>query len=91
MVVISHDSFNIVQGWRSVIVVPLSTASSQTRRGPTAVPLAHGEGGLREPSVALCHQVTTLDRAKLTALSGALSEPALAALEAGLKAALDLR
>lgn len=88
---ISHDSFNAAAAWRSVIVVPLSTAATQMRRGPTAVVCEQGEGGLRQPSVALCHQVTTLDRAKLVARIGVLSDPTLAAVEAGLKTALDLR
>lgn len=91
VVIVSHDSFNATVGWRSVIVVPLSTAAKQMRRGPTAVVIDEGDGGLRELSVALCHQVTTLDRAKLVARVGALSESTLAALESGLKTALDLR
>jgi mRNA-degrading endonuclease toxin of MazEF toxin-antitoxin module len=40
--------------------------------------------------VAVCHQITTLDRAKLTERLGALSPTALAAVEGGLRAALDL-
>jgi mRNA-degrading endonuclease toxin of MazEF toxin-antitoxin module len=40
--------------------------------------------------VALCHQVTTLDRAKLAEHLGALSQATLARIEAGLRAALDL-
>ena len=47
-------------------------------------------GGLRRASVALCHQVTTLDRAKLTERLGALPPAVLAAVDGGLKAALDL-
>lgn len=90
VVVISHNAFNQVAGWRSVIVVPLSTSPAQARRGPTAIPLAAGTAGLPRESVALCHQVTTLDRAKLTARCGALAPDELAAVEAGLRAALDL-
>jgi mRNA interferase MazF len=90
VIVVSHDGFNEVAAWRSVIVVPVSTSDAQARRGPTAVPLASGAGGLRAASVALCHQVTTLDRAKLTERLGVLSGPHLAAVEAGLRVALDL-
>jgi len=91
VVVLSHDAFNATATWRSVIVVPLSTATKQALRGPTAVAIDLGEGGLRAASIALCHQVTTLDRAKLVVRVGTLGEPALAAVEAGLKVALDLR
>jgi mRNA-degrading endonuclease toxin of MazEF toxin-antitoxin module len=41
-------------------------------------------------SVALCHQVTTLDRAKLTRRLGGLGEQVMVCVDAGLKAAMDL-
>jgi mRNA interferase MazF len=90
VIVISHDGFNEVPTWRSVIVVPLSTSDAQAHRGPTAVLLAEGTGGLRASSVALCHQVTTLDRAKLSQRLGVLPGAALADVEEGLRVALDL-
>lgn len=90
MIVVSNDGFNLIAAWRSVIVVPVSTSEAQARRGPTAVPLASGAGGLPKAGVAVCHQVTTLDRAKLTERLGALTPSALAAVEGGLRAALDL-
>jgi mRNA-degrading endonuclease toxin of MazEF toxin-antitoxin module len=40
--------------------------------------------------VAVCHQVTTLDRAKLTKKVGTLPPEFLRAVEEGLKCALDL-
>jgi mRNA interferase MazF len=90
VIVVSNDGFNMTPTWQSVIVVPVSTSERQARRGPTAVPLPSGAGGLARASVALCHQVTTLDRAKLTERVGALSPAALATIDGGLKAALDL-
>jgi mRNA-degrading endonuclease toxin of MazEF toxin-antitoxin module len=90
VIVVSHDGFNETPTWRSVIVVPVSTSDGQAHRGPTAVPLATGAGGLRTASVALCHQVTTLDRAKLTERLGVLPRAALTEVEDGLRAALDL-
>lgn len=73
-----------------MIVVPVSTSGKQAARGPTAVPLVKGTGGLRKDSVALCHQVTTLDRAKLTQRIGSLNSDEMTRLEEGIKAALDL-
>lgn len=90
VLVVSHDAFNQMPGWRSVIVVPISTSASQARRGPTAIVLPQGAGGLKQDSVALCHQVTTLDRAKLTQYLGPLPHGLLHQVEEGLKAALDL-
>ncbi len=86
----SNDGFNLIPSWRSIIVVPVSTSRAQARRGPTAVPLPAAATGLRHESVAVCHQVTTLDRGKLSARAGVLPAAVLASVEAGLKAALDL-
>ena len=90
VIIVSNDGFNVTPSWRSVIVVPVSTSEAQTRRGPTAVLLPAGSGGLPRPSIALCHQVTTLDRAKLTGRAGMLPTALVTAVENGLKAALDL-
>jgi mRNA-degrading endonuclease toxin of MazEF toxin-antitoxin module len=46
--------------------------------------------GLPKTGFAICHQVTTLDRAKLTMKVGALSPELLRVVEDALKAALDL-
>src|SRR5512137_2712290 len=78
VIVLSHDGFNQTPGWRSVIVVPVSTSVAQARRGPTAVPVPAGTGGLGRDSVALCHQVKTLDRSKLTKHLGVLPEAIMA-------------
>ena len=91
VVVVSHDAFNRTAGWMSVVVVPVSTSVSQARRGPTAVGLLRGAGGLKREGTALCHQVTTLDRAKLVERAGVLAPPELDDVDRGLRAALDLR
>lgn len=90
VVVVSHDGFNQTAGWRSIIVVPLSTSGSQAKRGPTVVAIPAQVAGLTKASTAICHQVTTLDRAKLTARIGTLPDGFLADVENGLRAALDL-
>jgi mRNA interferase MazF len=90
VIVVSHDGFNRTPAWRSVIIVPLSTSPGQAARGPTAVHLARGIGGLPADSLALCHQVTTLDRSKLVEPIGRLPSADLARVAEGLKAALDL-
>ena len=90
VVIVSHDGFNKVAAWRSTIVVPLSTSSAQRRRGPTAVLLPQGTAGLRKETVALCHQVTTLDRSKITDRVGELPTAALKRVSEGLRVALAL-
>ena len=68
----------------------ISTSSSQGRRGPTVIELSGGTAGLPKTSFAVCHQVTTLDRAKLTKRLGTLPSESLHEVEQGLKAAMDL-
>lgn len=90
VVIVSHDSFNTAPAWNSIIVVPLSTSLNQARRSDTAIPIFNGEAGLPEDSVALCHQVTTLDRSKLQSKIGTLSSQIMESIEEGLKAAMDM-
>ncbi len=90
VVVISHDGFNQTPAWMSIIVVPVSTSGLQSKRGPTVVQFPGGTAGLMSSCVAVCHQVTTLDRAKLTKRIGALPVELLREVERALKAAMDL-
>ena len=90
VIVVSHNAFNEAPGWHSVIVVPLSTSAAQAGRGPTAIPIPGGTAGLERDSTALCHQVTTIDRAKLTKRLGLLPDWVLAEVGEGLKIAQDL-
>ena len=90
VILVSHDGFNQTPGWRSIIVVPISASSSQGKRGPTVVELSGGAAGLPKASFAVCHQVTTLDRAKMTKRIGALPPEFLREVDEGLKAAMDL-
>lgn len=90
VIVVSHDGFNQTPNWRSIIVVPVSTSESQGRRGLTVVALPTASAGLPQDSVAVCHQVTTLDRSKLSQQLGALPSKILREVEQALKAALDL-
>ena len=90
VLIVSHDGFNRISSWRSIIVVPLSTSEKQAKRGPTAIALPKGAAGLQESSVVLCHQVTTLDRGKLVERIGAIPSGVFASVEAGLKAALGM-
>ena len=89
-ILVSSDGFNQAPGWRSVIVVPISTSAAQGTRGPTAVPIPAEVAGLAKPSLAVCHQITTLDRAKLTTRLGVLPSGILDQVDEGIRAALDL-
>lgn len=90
VVVVSHDGFNQTPGWQSIIVVPISTSTSQAKRGLTVVDIPGGTAGLPKASYAVCHQVTRLDRAKLTKRIGDLPVGVLGEVDEGLKAAMNL-
>jgi len=90
VIIVSHDGFNATPEWASLIVVPCSTSHFQGKRKLTVVALAQGTGGLPAECVALCHQITTLDRSKLAQRIGELPEPDLLAVEDGIRAAVDL-
>ena len=71
-------------------MVPLSTSARQARRGPTAILVPRGTAGLTRESVALCHQVTTVDRSKLLKRIGTVPADLLRQIDAGLRCALAL-
>ena len=87
--VISNDALNEVPSWRSFVVVPFSTSNAQARRGHTAIEIPATASGLAGKSVALCHQITTLDRSKFLNYIGTLQAGALLQVEDGVRAALD--
>ena len=90
VIIISHDIFNSTDKWRSIIIVPMSISQKQLKRGPTVIHLAKNETNLKQDSYILCHQVTTLDRSKLTRYIGTLSAHTLKELEQGLCIALGI-
>ena len=87
VIILSHDAFNQTPGWRSIIVIPVSTSTAQTQRGPTVVSLKAGTAGLKSDSSAICHQITTLDRAKLDTRIGSLPPEIIRLIEQALLAA----
>lgn len=90
VIVMSHDGFNQAENWRSVIVVPMTTSQTQARRAATTVPIQSRVSGLDADGTAICHQITTLDRSKLSRQTGSLPPSVLESIELAIKAALDI-
>lgn len=90
VIIISHDGFNLTQNWKSIIIVPISTSQKQSLRTPTTVSLSSGSGGLEKDSIALCHQITTLDKSKLQKKLGTLSENEIKEVEQSIKFSLGM-
>ena len=70
-------------------VVPVSSSPSQAQRN-YGVLLSAGSGGLPNDSVALCHQVTTIDRNLLGKLYGQLAAGLLKDVSAEVRVILYL-
>jgi mRNA interferase MazF len=90
VIIVSHNGFNQTSNWRSITVVPVSTSGRQEKRALTVLPLPKDTAALAQARSAVCHQVTTLDRAKLARRLGALPASILVQVEQSLKAAMDL-
>ena len=89
VVIVSDDGFNLNRRWQSVNLVPITTSRSQSNQD-TTVEIPAGVAGLQQTSFALCHQVTTLDKARVATWIGTLPPAILAELSVGIIAALDL-
>lgn len=90
VVVVSSDALNAVSSWRSLVIVPLTTSDQQRRLGPSAIAVPARAAHLPSASVAVCHQITTLDRAKFVEVVGLLLANVLREIERGIMAALDI-
>lgn len=88
-IIFSNDVFNGNASWKTVIVIPVTTSVSQARRSYGVV-LPAGSAGLPSESVALCHQITTIDRDRIGALYGQLDARLLRSVEDEVRTILRL-
>ncbi len=85
-IIASNDGFNAAGGWRTVTVVPLTSAGNWIRQSPISVVFQKGECGLPKTCVALAHQITTIDRQKIIPQKiGSLSADKLAELDQAIR------
>ena len=91
-IIVSTDAFNQARGWRSITVVPLTSAERWQTASPTTLLFKAGECGLTKDCAALGHQITTIDRDKIIGDQiGSLSGQQLADLNRALINYLDLQ
>ena len=88
-IIVLNQGFLDATAWLSLVVVPLTSSVKNTNR-PTIVTIEGEHTGLEKTSFALCHQITTLDKRKLTQRLGQINAVQLEKLELGLKFALQL-
>jgi mRNA interferase MazF len=86
VVVMSNDVIN--QRSRLVIVVPLTT--NLARLSPSHVLIPRGEGGLNQDSKVLTEQIRAIDKQRLVAKIGTLSNRFLRLIEQAIRNSLDM-
>ncbi len=87
VVIVQNDAGNRYAP--TVIAVPLTSSPTKPSL-PTHVLIPEGEGGLWRPSTALCEQLRTLEKTRLTRRIGALSPKRLLMVNEALKRSLDI-
>jgi mRNA interferase MazF len=88
VLVFQHDLLNRVT--RTVVVIPFTT-NLRMARLPSCVRVPAGEGGLRQDSVAICHQIRALDKSGLLVYWGMLPPPRMAEVEEVVAFTLGMR
>jgi len=86
VVVVSNDVIN--RRSQLVIVVPLTT--NITYLSPSHVLIPFGEGGLKEDSKILTEQIRAMDKQRLTAKVGSLTEKFMRLIEQAIRNSLDM-
>jgi len=78
--VLIFQNDNISQFTTTVLAIPLTT---NLRRAllPSCVQISKGDGGLVSDSVALCHQLRTLDKTRLQQKIGSIPQQTLMMVE----------
>ncbi|MBI4789055.1 MAG: type II toxin-antitoxin system PemK/MazF family toxin [Chloroflexi bacterium] len=87
VVIIQNSALNRVT--RTVVIVPF-TSNLRRAELPTGTLIPKGEGGLSQDSVALCHQIRVLDKSRLTARLGKLSNEWMTKIDETLAFVLDM-
>jgi mRNA interferase MazF len=78
VLVFQHNLLN--RTVRTVVVIPF-TSNLRMARLPSCVRVPSGEGGLRQDSVAICHQIRALDKSGLLTRWGTLPSSRLTEIE----------
>jgi mRNA interferase MazF len=78
--ILVYQNSRLIQFTQTVIVIPFTT-NLKLQRLPSGVLVPAGEGGLREDSVALCHQIRALDKMGMIKYWGSLPESRIAVID----------
>ncbi len=88
--VLIFEDDRLIRVTLTVVVIPFTT-NLKMQNLPTCVFVPAGEGGLRQDSVAICHQIRALHKAGLVQHWGSLPAARLAEIERAVLRTLGLR
>jgi mRNA interferase MazF len=78
--VLVFQNDRLIRATRTVIVIPFTT-NLRLQRLPSGVLVPADEGGLRQDSVALCHQIRALDKSGMIDYWGSLPASRMAIMD----------
>jgi mRNA interferase MazF len=88
-IVVQNDISN--KNLTTTIVIPLTDAANIRKLGPNHVLIKKGAGNLAKDSIALCHQITTVDVAKrVLARIGCLDKKIMSEIGTAMKITLAI-
>jgi mRNA interferase MazF len=87
--VLIYEDDRLIRATLTVVVIPFTT-NLKMQHLPTGVLVLAGEGGLRQDSVALCHQLRALDKLGLVQHWGSLPPARLAEVDRAILRTLGL-
>ena len=88
--VLIFEDDRLIQSTLTVVAIPFTT-NLRMQNLPTCVLAPAGEGGLRQDSVAICHQIRALDKKGLLDYWGALPMARMAEIERAVLRTLGIR
>lgn len=88
VLVIQNDRGN---RYSPTVIIAAITAATQKAELPTHIHVTPEESGLHKPSIVLLEQIRTLDKSRLRALVGQLSDEKMRQIDQALRASLGFQ
>jgi len=87
--VLLFEDDRLIKATLTIVVIPF-TKNLAMGKLPTCVLIPKGEGGLRQDSIAICHQIRALDKAGLVEYWGTLPKHRIQEIEKTVKITLGM-
>ena len=88
--VLIFEDDRLIKATLTVVVIPF-TSNLRMAKLPTCVFIPEGEGGLKQNSIAICHQIRALDKQGLLDFWGILPKDRVQEIEKILKLTLGIK